>query len=110
MGCRVGAKNTLVKNYLWYAERAGAQVIAETEVADIRPSTAKPAPPATKWRRAAPPGGWRAPAAAARRGVVVAGGALAPTACWHAAACRRPAPAEPRLGEKVRTNSESSWP
>ena len=23
-GCRVGAKNTLVKNYLYFAERAGA--------------------------------------------------------------------------------------
>ena len=27
--CRVGAKNTLLKNYLWFAERRGAQVIAE---------------------------------------------------------------------------------
>ena len=26
-GCRHGAKNTLPKNYLWLAERAGAQVL-----------------------------------------------------------------------------------
>ncbi len=34
-GCRHGAKNTLVKNYLYLAEQAGAQVWAETTVADI---------------------------------------------------------------------------
>ncbi len=31
-GCRVGAKNTLDKNYLYLAERLGAVVLAETEV------------------------------------------------------------------------------
>jgi len=34
-GCRHGAKNTLVKNYLYLAEKAGAKVIAETTVTDI---------------------------------------------------------------------------
>lgn len=37
IGCRVGAKNTLDKNYLYFAERNGAQVFAETKVVDIRP-------------------------------------------------------------------------
>jgi cholesterol oxidase len=32
-GCRHGAKNTLVKNYLYLAESAGAQVLADTTVA-----------------------------------------------------------------------------
>ncbi|SDY66299.1 cholesterol oxidase [Amycolatopsis xylanica] len=36
-GCRVGAKNTLVKNYLYLAEQAGAQVIPLTTVTAIRP-------------------------------------------------------------------------
>ncbi len=35
-GCRYGAKNTLVKNYLALAERAGAQVHALTTVASLR--------------------------------------------------------------------------
>lgn len=35
-GCRHGAKNTLVKNYLYLAESAGAQVIADTTVTDIQ--------------------------------------------------------------------------
>jgi cholesterol oxidase len=34
-GCRVGAKNTLVKNYLYLAERAGARVEPMTTVTDL---------------------------------------------------------------------------
>ena len=37
LGCRVGAKNTLVKNYLWLAEREGVTVFPDTGVVDIRP-------------------------------------------------------------------------
>ncbi|MCG3757870.1 MULTISPECIES: GMC family oxidoreductase [unclassified Amycolatopsis] len=36
-GCRVGAKNTLVKNYLYLAEKDGAQVIPLTTVTSVRP-------------------------------------------------------------------------
>ncbi|WP_241386044.1 GMC oxidoreductase [Rhodococcus sp. CH91] len=35
-GCRHGAKNTLVKNYLGLAERAGAEIIPLTTVTDLR--------------------------------------------------------------------------
>jgi cholesterol oxidase len=31
VGCRENAKNTLDKNYLWFAEKNGAEIIAETE-------------------------------------------------------------------------------
>ena len=34
-GCRVGAKNTLVKNYLYLAERAGAKIIPLTTVTSV---------------------------------------------------------------------------
>lgn len=37
VGCRKNAKNTLPKNYLWFAERMGVEVRAEREVRDIRP-------------------------------------------------------------------------
>ena len=37
LGCPYGAKNTLVKNYLWFAERLGARVMPERTVVDIRP-------------------------------------------------------------------------
>jgi cholesterol oxidase len=36
-GCRVGAKNTLDRNYLYLAEKYGAEVLAETEVTKVRP-------------------------------------------------------------------------
>ena len=39
-GCRHGAKNTLVKNYLWLAERAGATVRPLTTVTAVRPLSA----------------------------------------------------------------------
>jgi cholesterol oxidase len=38
VGCREGAKNTLDKNYLYFAEKHGAQVIPETIVVDVKPS------------------------------------------------------------------------
>ena len=37
VGCPHGAKNTLVKNYLYFAERHGARVMPERTVIDIRP-------------------------------------------------------------------------
>ena len=36
VGCRHNAKNTLDKNYLYFAERRGVRIIAETEVRAIR--------------------------------------------------------------------------
>lgn len=39
VGCRYNAKNTLPKNYLYFAEKQGARVLAEVEVIDVRPRT-----------------------------------------------------------------------
>ena len=39
VGCRHNAKNTLPKNYLYFAEKRGAKVHAEVEVTDVRPLT-----------------------------------------------------------------------
>jgi cholesterol oxidase len=36
-GCKVGAKNTLDRNYLFLAEKRGAEVHPETKVVDVRP-------------------------------------------------------------------------
>ncbi|MBE0669894.1 MAG: GMC family oxidoreductase [Anaerolineales bacterium] len=40
VGCRHNAKNTLPKNYLYFAEKHGAKIQAEVEVTDVRPSDA----------------------------------------------------------------------
>jgi cholesterol oxidase len=39
VGCRHNAKNTLPKNYLYFAEKNGAEIKAEVEVIDVRPLT-----------------------------------------------------------------------
>jgi cholesterol oxidase len=39
VGCRYNAKNTLPKNYLYFAEKNGAEIKAEVEVTDVRPLT-----------------------------------------------------------------------
>jgi cholesterol oxidase len=39
VGCRYNAKNTLPKNYLYFAEKNGAQIRSEVEVVDVQPST-----------------------------------------------------------------------
>ncbi len=39
VGCRYNAKNTLPKNYLYFAEKNGAEIRAEAEVTNVRPLT-----------------------------------------------------------------------
>jgi cholesterol oxidase len=40
IGCRHNAKNTLPKNYLYFAEKNGTDILPESEVVDVRPLTA----------------------------------------------------------------------
>jgi cholesterol oxidase len=44
VGCHHNAKNTLPKNYLYFAEKNGAEVNSEMEVTDVRPLTPTPLP------------------------------------------------------------------
>jgi cholesterol oxidase len=37
VGCRHNAKNTLRKNYLWFAERNGVRIVPERTVVEVRP-------------------------------------------------------------------------
>jgi cholesterol oxidase len=37
VGCRVGAVNSLPKNYLWFAQKRGTTLLAEREVVDVTP-------------------------------------------------------------------------
>ncbi len=108
VGCPVGAKNTLVKNYLWFAERLGVQVEAERTVVDVRPIS---------------PGGEggyevtsvRTGSVLRRdrrvqrvRGVVVAAGALGTNKLLQRCKLNGSLPRlSDRLGELVRTNSEA---
>ncbi len=111
VGCRTGAKNTLVKNYLWFAERRGVEIIPEREVVDIRPARRRGRLRRATWSRPSIPGAWLragARAASARAGVVVAAGALGTNALLARCKLSGSLPAlSDRLGHLVRTNSES---
>ncbi len=109
VGCPNNAKNTLVKNYLWFAERAGAEVMPEREVVDIRPAGA---PDGSEGYEVTTerPGAWlrRDRRTFTARGVVVAAGALGTNKllarCKLAGSLPR---VSDRLGDSVRTNSEA---
>ncbi|MDX6582207.1 MAG: cholesterol oxidase [Solirubrobacterales bacterium] len=109
IGCRYGAKNTLVKNYLWFAERLGAEVIPERQATEIRPLGADDGSQGYAVETEHP-GAWvrKRRRTLTARGVVVAAGALGTNqllaGCKHGGALPR---LSDRLGELVRTNSES---
>lgn len=105
VGCRVGAKNTLDRNYLYLAEKNGAVVHADTQVTDLEPLAG---------------GGWRVttdrPGAVVRHRrrtftaerVVLSAGVLGTVKLLLRLrdAGRLPALSD-RLGDVVRTNSEA---
>ncbi|MGV9719274.1 FAD-dependent oxidoreductase [Nocardia beijingensis] len=103
-GCRHNAKNTLVKNYLYLAERAGATVHPLTTVTDVRPlpgggyeiSTVRTG----RWVR-------KARKKFTAEQVVFAAAALGTQRLLHRLRDRGSLPdISPRLGELSRTNSE----
>ena len=106
-GCPHGAKNTLVKNYLYFAEREGVTIMPGRTVTDIRPlgsadgsdGYAVTHRPSSRKHHAR---------TLTARGVVVAAGALGTNRLLAACRLNGSLPnLSPRLGELVRTNSEA---
>ncbi len=109
VGCPHGAKNTLVKNYLWLAEQRGVQIQAERTVTDIRPLGAADGSEgyAIASERSGMLSGRRRRHLTAR-GVIVAAGPLGTNKLLQRCRLGGSLPKiSPRLGELVRTNSES---
>ncbi len=108
VGCPHGAKNTLVKNYLWLAERRGAEVTPERTVTEIRPLGAADGSDGyavASERSGLLPGRGRRTVTA--RGVVVAAGPLGTNKLLQRCRLGGALPRiSSRLGELVRTNSE----
>ncbi|MDU0289924.1 GMC family oxidoreductase [Saccharothrix longispora] len=100
VGCRVGAKNTLVKNYLHLAERAGAVVHPLTTVVDVRP---RGDGYEVTTRRT---GSWRRRRFTARQ-VVFAAASLGTQRLLHRLRRTSLPGISPRLGALCRTNSEA---
>ena len=109
VGCPHGAKNTLVKNYLFFAEKAGGKIMPERTVVDIQPLGAGDGSDGymvTTERS----GAWlrRDRKTHTAKGVVVAAGALGTNRLLQACRLNGSLPKlSPRLGELVRTNSEA---
>jgi cholesterol oxidase len=109
VGCPHGAKNTLVKNYLYLAEKRGAQVMAERTVLDIRP-LGSPDGSEGYELESVRSGAWlRKDRRVHRaRGVVVSAGPLGTNRLLQRCRLKGSLPRiSARLGELVRTNSES---
>lgn len=115
VGCRYNAKNTLPKNYLYFAEKQGAQIIAEAEVIDVRPFT-PPSLPGREGQGAReyevtfksstrPFGGSRQKVRA--RSVIFSAGVMGTMKLLLNLRESSLPDISPRLGEKVRTNSEA---
>ncbi len=109
IGCRHGAKNTLVKNYLWFAERLGVTILPERTVTGIRPlgdTSGAEGYEVTHQRSGTLLRRGRASARA--RGVILAAGTLGTNRLLQR--CRLNgslARVSDRLGDLVRTNSEA---
>ncbi len=104
-GCRHGAKNTLVKNYLYLAERAGATVHPLTTVTAVRPAVAGGYLVDTERT-----GAWlrRRRRTIEADQVIFAAGALGTQRLLHRMRSSGELPnLSPRLGALTRTNSES---
>ena len=108
-GCRTGAANRLTKNYLWFAEKHGAQIVAEREVVDVTPLGAADGSDGYRITTRRPGGTWRRQRTSiTTRGVVFAGGAVGTNALLADCKHRGSLPAvSDRLGHLARTNSEA---
>jgi cholesterol oxidase len=104
-GCRVGAKNTLDRNYLYLAEKRGAEVLAETEVLAVRPRQAGGYVVEVKDTF----GGWGTKRALRAARVVFAGGVMGtvPLLLRMREDPEGLPKLSPRVGDFVRTNSEA---
>jgi cholesterol oxidase len=109
VGCPHGAKNTLVKNYLYLAERRGAQVMAERTVIDVRPLGKGDGSDGYEVESVRS-GSWlrREKRVHRARGVVIAAGPLGTNLLLQRCKLGGSLPRlSRRLGELVRTNSEA---
>ena len=113
IGCRHGAKNTLVKNYLWFAEKLGVTVIPNRMVTDVRPTGAGDGSEgyAVASRRS---GAWLSRKDArtlTARGVVVAAGALGSNKlladCRHRGSSAPSGPDRPRRPDELRSHVQT---
>jgi cholesterol oxidase len=109
VGCPHGAKNTLVKNYLWLAENRGVEITPDRMVTEIRPiGTADGSDGYTVTSERSGLLRGRGKQTLRARGVIVSAGPLGTNKLLQRCRLTGALPkVSTRLGELVRTNSES---
>lgn len=109
IGCRYGAKNTLRKNYLWFAEKLGVKIHSERQVVDVKPIGAEDGSEGYELVTERSGSIFRKQRRVFRsRGVVLAAGALGTNKLLQNTRHSGSLPLiSDRLGHLVRTNSES---
>jgi cholesterol oxidase len=114
VGCRYNAKNTLPKNYLYFAEKNGAEIKSEVEVIDVRPwaagdesSMANTARYAVTYQTSTSL--FKRKQTIYARNVIFSAGVMGTMKLMlHLRDVKRSLPKlSPRLGDMVRTNSEA---
>jgi len=106
-GCRFGAKNTLDLNYLWLAEKAGAQLLPNAEVEWIRPLEDGSGGFRLSAREGATPFGRRTRTFTTNRVVLAAGVLGTVELLLRLRESKTGLPLlSSRIGDRVRTNSE----
>jgi cholesterol oxidase len=109
VGCRYGSKNTLVKNYLYFAEKLGAEIRPGRKVSEVRPIAARDG--SDGYRLFTERSGSilrKQKSEITAGGVIISAGAVGSNSllanCRHSGALPR---LSDRVGYVVRTNSES---
>ncbi len=106
-GCRFDGKNTLDKNYLYLAQKEGAQIQAESEVYDVRPIGAKDGSDGYEvyWRRSTSL--FKKRGRISTKGIVFSGGVLGTVPLLLKLKKGSLPNLSDKVGGGVRTNSES---
>jgi cholesterol oxidase len=111
VGCRYNAKNTLVKNYLYFAEKQGVQVIPEVKARDIQPLPSGQADGARYEVIYSSSTAWviRPKSRVRARNVIVSAGTIGTLELLFRCrdVTRSLSHLSQRLGDRVRTNSEN---
>ena len=111
VGCRYNAKNTLPKNYLYFAQKNGAEILPESEVTDVRPLPVGEVDGTryeVSFRHSTGLLGGRVRSVRSRNVIFSAGVMGSIRLLLNLRDVKRSLPnLSPRLGEMVRTNSEA---
>ncbi len=110
LGCRYNAKNTLDKNYLYFAEKKGAKIQAESEVYDIIPIDGNDGSSGyrVKWKNSTTY--FSKKGEFTTKGIVFSGGVLGTVNLLLRLKKKSLPKLSNRVGYSIRTNSESIIP